>query len=103
MTDYRHLVANTTEYGADKLRAGDKEMLAGMRGAVSEERIEQFLALQKENLEIPKSLAMVYMDIAKDVLEHFAWFVEGEADELQVCLIDGYAEEGQWEKQSIFY
>lgn len=92
MTDYRHIIASTTEYGADKLRAGDKELLTGMRSAVSEEKIAEFLALQKENLEIPKSLAMVYMDIAKDVLEHFAWYVEREADELQVCLIDGYEE-----------
>lgn len=95
MTDYRYLVENSTEYGMDKLKKGDKEFIQGRRSVVSEDTISRFLELQKDNLETPKSIAMVYMDIAKDVLEHFAWFVEGEADELQVCLIDGYTEEGQ--------
>lgn len=95
MTDYRYLVENSTEYGMDKLKKGDKEFIQGRRSVVSEDMISRFLEVQKDNLEIPKSMAMVYMDIAKDVLEHFACFVEGEADELQVELIDGYTEEGQ--------
>lgn len=95
MTDYRYLVENSTEYGMDKLKKGDKEFIQGRRSVVSEDMISRFLEVQKDNLEIPKSMAMVYMDIAKDVLEHFAWFVEGETDELQVELIEGYTEEGQ--------
>lgn len=89
--DYRHLIETTTEYGIEKLKEKDQKYICGMDHVSNDEFIAGFLALVEDELHaLPELMADLYLDIARDVMDRFANYVDGEIAEMQVSMIDSY-------------